>query len=360
MIIKIYQKYILNNFLNIITKVSLIFFGLIIILNLFEELNFFKDHNADFYIPISLTLLNSPIVLYEVFPFIFLIATQFFYIKIIDNNELLAYKNFGLNNFKILGFITFISFILGILIIVLFYNFSAKLKYFYFDIKNSYSSDNKYLAVITENGIWIKDEINDHTNIINAEHLEGKYLKNVSITQLSKDFDLIRSIEAETADTSSNIWVLENALIYQDNSPSLHHNKFSFETHFNFAKINSLFSSLSSLTIWNLVQLRDDYKSLKYSTNELDIHLNKLFSYPLYISLMTILSSILMLNIKNNRNKAFNLTLGILISVIIYYINYFFNVFGATKQLPIFFSNWLPLILLIIISSIGLVRINEK
>jgi len=67
-----------------------------------------------------------------------------------------------------------------------------------------------------------------------------------------------------------------------------------------------------------------------------------------------------MLNIKYNTNKIFNLTLGILLSVIIYYISHFFGTIGLAKQLPIFFSNWLPLILLIIVSSIGLVRINEK
>jgi len=75
---------------------------------------------------------------------------------------------------------------------------------------------------------------------------------------------------------------------------------------------------------------------------------------------MTILSSILMLNIKFNKSKIFNIILGTMLSVIIYYIKYFFNVFGANQQLPVFFSNWLPIILLLIIASIGLVRINEK
>ena len=45
---------------------------------------------------------------------------------------------------------------------------SSKLKFLYFDIKNEYTKDNKYLAVITENGIWIKDEINNKINLIHA------------------------------------------------------------------------------------------------------------------------------------------------------------------------------------------------
>ena len=360
MLLKIYQKYILNNFISTLGKVVFIFFGLIFILNLFEEISYFKDQETDFYTPLSLTLLNTPIVLYEVFPFIFLISTQFFYIKIIDNNELLAYKNFGINNFKILSFISLSSFVIGLLLVSLFYNFSAKLKFFYLDLKNNYSSDNKYLAVITENGIWIKDDINGNINIINAAHLEENYLKEVSITQLSKNFNLIKNIEAENADITNNEWILNKAVVYQNNFPKTEFESLPFETHFNFEKINSLFSNLSSLTIWSLIELREDYKSLKYSTKELDIHLNKLFSYPLYVALMSIISSILMLNIKYNTNKIFNLTLGILLSVIIYYINHFFGTIGLTKQLPIFFSNWLPLILLIVVSSIGLVRINEK
>ena len=35
---------------------------------------------------------------------------------------------------------------------------SSKLKFFYFDIKNIYSEDGKYLKHYSGNGLWIKDE----------------------------------------------------------------------------------------------------------------------------------------------------------------------------------------------------------
>ena len=47
----------------------------------------------------------------------------------------------------------------------------------YLELKNKYSGDNKYLAIVTENGLWIKDEIDGYTNIINAEKIDGKKLK---------------------------------------------------------------------------------------------------------------------------------------------------------------------------------------
>ena len=104
----------------------------------------------------------------------------------IDRNELIILKNFGIDNIKLISIISLVSFFISLLIIIFFYNFSAKLKHIYLDIKNDFASDNKYLAVITENGIWIKDGTDDHTNIINANIIEGKILKNVIITQFDK------------------------------------------------------------------------------------------------------------------------------------------------------------------------------
>jgi len=62
----------------------------------------FKNIETSFLYPLLLTFLNAPSILYDIFPFIFLISTQFFFIQIFDKNELSIYKSFGLDNFKIL------------------------------------------------------------------------------------------------------------------------------------------------------------------------------------------------------------------------------------------------------------------
>ena len=64
-------------------------------------------------------------------------------------------------------------------------------------MKNNYAIDNKYLAVITENGLWIKDETNKVIKIINSLKLEKNYLIDVEITEFNKDFELLRKIDAK-------------------------------------------------------------------------------------------------------------------------------------------------------------------
>ena len=79
-------------------------------LNLFEEINYFKDIDENLYYPLLLNILNAPSVLNSLFPFIFLIATQFLILSLIENNELIILKNFGIDNLKIIGVIASISF----------------------------------------------------------------------------------------------------------------------------------------------------------------------------------------------------------------------------------------------------------
>ena len=70
---------------------------------------------------------------------------------------------------KILKLITSISLFIGVFIVIIFYNLSAIMKFEYLNIKKNFTKDNKYLATITENGLWIKDEINEQINFINAK-----------------------------------------------------------------------------------------------------------------------------------------------------------------------------------------------
>ena len=360
MILKTYQKYLISQFSYVAFQISIIFFGLVFILNIFEEINYLKESEAGFYYPLLLTFLNTPSVFFQIFPFIFLISTQFFFLSITDKKELPIYKNFGLSNLKILSTIVTFSFILGILIVVIFYNFSSKMKFVYLDLKNNFSKDNKYLSVVTENGLWIKDEINDSINIINAEKIIGNYLSNVSITQFDKNFELTQTINSDKVNVSDFLWQVENPIIAKDKKKNQRVEYLIFETHFDIKKIKSLFSNLTSLSLFELNKLKNDYNELGYSTTEISLHQQKILSFPIYLTVMSLFASIIMLNIKHNKPKIFNLILGIMLSVIVYYINFFSGTLAQNEKIPIILSVWLPLIILSILSIIGMIRINEK
>ncbi len=358
--IQVYKKNIYKNFLICFSKITLVFFVTIIIMNLFEEINFLKEQNNNFVLlSIFLTLLNAPSVLIEIFPFIFLIAGLYFFIELIDKDELQIYKINGLTNIKIIYALGLISFLIGVFILVFFYHISANLKFAYLDIKNQYSKDDKYLAVITENGLWIKDEVQNKINYINAEKIENDKLINISISQFDENFELKKIIISKSADVESNTWKLINSVENIDNN-STFHEKLLFKSNFDMQKILNIFNNFSSLDFFKLKELEDDYKLLGYNTDVLLTYKHQLFSYPLYLVLMVFVASIVMLNIRFNKPKIYFITLGILISVIIYYINFFFSSIAKTQDFPYLLSAWGPKVLLLLIVSSSLIKINEK
>ncbi len=354
-----YVKFLSKIYLNSFFYVSLIMFSLIFILNLLSELDFFKDINVNSYFPIYLSLLNSPTFIFEMFPFIFLISTQLFFITLFNNNQLSIFKYSGLKNSKILFIISLMSFILGIVIVTLFYSLSSSLKNFYLDLKTNYTMDGKYLAVITKNGLWIKDVIDDRILIINSVKIDQNYLIDAYISEFNSNFEIKRNIVSPKIDISKKNWIIFNARIFNKNTKQ----KFEtleMKTNFDYLVIQSLFSNLSSLSILELLELRKNYKSLNYSLIEIDIQLLKLISFPIYLMLMTIFSSIIMMSTKKLKSSILKISIGLFFSVLIYYLFNFFNVLGKTEKINLFSSVLLPIVLLTVVNSLMIRRFNEK
>jgi len=333
--------------------------SLVLILNILKEIEFFSNKEVNSFYPIYLSFMNSPSIVFEMFPFIFLIATQFFFLKLFDNDEINIFKYSGLKNIKIINILSLISFFIGLLIITLFYSFSSNLQHYYLQIKNKFSDDKVYLAVINKNGLWIKDVVDNKTNIINSSKIDNNFLSNTFITTFDQEFNLIRSLKSDKIDIKDNEWLIYDVTVFENNV-SKKIDLIKFKSNFNQIKIESLFSNLSSLSLLKLIDLRQNYKSLNYSTVEVDMQIYKVATYPLFLVIMTILSSIIMLSTKKSDSKIIKIVIGLFLSVIIYYINNFFSVMGSTEKLPLLVSIWTPIIFLCLTNITLLININEK
>ncbi len=356
---KTYLKFLINNFLKSFFFVFFVIFCLVFIINLLTELEFFKDIDVSIFFTIYLSLLNSPTTIFEIFPFIFLISTQLFFIKLFDNDEIKIFKYSGLKNSKILVIISLVTFIIGLGIISLFYNASSNLKNFYLELKSSYTNDGKYLAVINRNGLWIRDKINERILIVNSSKISEDYLINNFITEFDSNYEVIRNIKSKKINIKSNNWIIYNPKIYVKNV-SEKKDKIVLYSNFNSKRINSLFSNLSSLSFLELIELRKNYNLLNYSTLDIEVQIQKIISYPLYLILMTLFSSIIMLYSKEFKSNTIKISIGLFFCVLIYYFNNLFNVLGTNARINHILAIWAPLLVLSFLTMLLTSKINEK
>ena len=76
--------------------------------------------------------------------------------------------------------------------------------------------------------------------------------------------------------------------------------------------------------------------------------------------MMSLFSASIMFRIKYLKNTTVQISLGLFFSVIIYYINNFSYVIGSTERAPLTMAVFLPIVMLFLINSVLLNRVNEK
>ena len=97
---------------------------------------------------------------------------------------------------------------------------------------------------------------------------------------MDSNFEFKKNIRADNANIEKNDWKLYNVIIIDDNNIVTEKKNLIFNSNFNYNEISNLFSNLSSLTYWELYELQKNYKSINYSTTEIQYHWQKIIAYP--------------------------------------------------------------------------------
>ena len=360
---RIILYYIIKKFLKTFFMLVIGFYCFGIILNLFEELEFFKNTNAKFYLPYTLTLILIPGMTIKLLPFIIFISSMWFMVNIKDNKDLLMLKTFGYSNLKLFNILALISFILGWSIITIFNPLTAKMTQYYEKTKSKYSRDIDHLVFFNRNGLWIKENLIDGKRIITAKELEEKNLINMSIISLSNNNDFKKKIISQKTDISKNNWKLYDVKIFTLNDGVTvveEYENYEINSLYNYEKITGLFKNFDTMSFLNIVLNYNDLLKQGYSKTFLDNTLNVLLTLPFLLMMMTGLASILTLNSLKKTNNLKYVFLSFLVVIIVFYFKDLSLALGQAGKISLQLSIWSPVIALSLFIFIGILQINEK
>ena len=358
----IINTYLISQFLKTFINVVLIFCCLGLIMNLFEEINFFKNYDVGILMPIKLSLLVIPSIIINLLPFILFISSMAVFIKLKDNRDIIALKTFGFSNINFLILFSISSIFISIVILFVLNPLTSATVKYYEDIKGRYDLDKSHLASINSNGIWIREIVGNNINIIKSKSLEGDRLINLSIYKFDKNYALYSRLEASEARISENPWILQNGrkLNFDEEKKIEEFLTFEFESTFNVEKLNSIYSNLDTVSFLNLLANMDYLISKGYNPMLLTEKKHFYLSLPFFLILMVCLASMFTLNSNKRKQNTYYILLSILLCVIIFYFKNFSAALGTTQKIPIILSVWSPVIILSLFCSIGVMQINDK
>jgi lipopolysaccharide export system permease protein len=358
----IINKYLAIGFIKVVVNMILIFFCLAFIMNIFEEINFFKDIDVGIYLPVSLSLLIVPSLMHEMFPFIILFSGIWFFLKIKKTDEVTALKISGMPNSFIILVPSIISILLGIFVVTSVNPITSVLVKNYEVIKGNYEKDKDYLAAITNNGIWIREKDLDKNNIIRAKNLQNENLKVVSIYQFDKNNNFVKRIEAKSANISKLTWELIDVKIMNEEGKVLSDNidKLSYNSIYDLKRIQSLYSNLNTISFWKIDSEIKLLKERGYSTKQMETKLHRSLAFPFFLLAMVLLSGVFTLGIGFRDSNLTYIFVAIITCVLVYFFNDFSSALGKTEKIGIEAAVWMPIIIIFIFSAVGVIYANQK
>tara|TARA_B100000963_G_scaffold262473_1_gene230630 strand:+ start:2157 stop:3254 length:1098 start_codon:yes stop_codon:yes gene_type:complete len=355
-------KYLIKEFSFSLLIFTIIFSSLIIFVTYIDEILFFKDKEItdNFFIKtLILSLIKSPTLIINLSPFIFLFSGIFFYVKFLRNNEITPMSLSGFSK----NFITLVpgifSLILGILIVLILSPITSELSKYYETVKTKYSA-NENLIIMSDTGIWIKENKDNKTNIIRADIIKKENfnnLKNISIFVFNNN-KFSGRIDGDNVTIIGKVWTLDNANYNMLNKNKVLKN-YKYYSQINLDKLKNFFNNSDVFSIWNIFYELQEIRQRGYYGQELVIKLNKYLSLPLLLFSMIILSTVFTIKTNYTFNNFLYAFFGILTGIIVYFLADLSIAFGKSGKIPLVLSVWMPVILIMTFSTYSLLRNDE-
>jgi len=208
---KIFDRYILKNFLNILLFSIAAFTLIYIITNLIEKLDSFLDKQIPSKMIILYYIYFIPEIIKQILPVSMLMASLFSVSQLARHHELIAMKSSGVSLFRILLPIIIFSFFISIFSFFfneLFVLYTNRLK---FDIDRVYLLKLPPTGLTEQSNISIQDS---EERIVNVGYFDSERLiaYNINI-QIKKENTITQRIDAKEMRWIKNKWILNNGAV---------------------------------------------------------------------------------------------------------------------------------------------------
>ena len=200
------NKYLAINFL--IISIFIIFINLIELSRIISE----DDKSINNFVVLS--FLKLPSILNEIIPFVTIISVAFLIRNLINNNEFISMRNLGYSIFDIFIPISIAVFIVGLFFLLIVNPLSVSMESIY-DTKLDNNDSSLYSIKISDNEMWIKNEIDEiNSSFINIKNINLRNMNASDIKILLINIDSNKFIMAEKGEFKDNLFILNNVNFY--------------------------------------------------------------------------------------------------------------------------------------------------
>ncbi len=342
--------YIARRFLMTVGMVFLIFLGILLLIDMIEQLRRFSGQDIGFTGALRLSLFNVPETLYRILPLILIIGSIAMFLGLARSSELVVVRAAGRSGLRFLLTPVLVSLALGGLIVAVLNPLVAATQKAYEDARAAYMDGAGSSLSVSDTGLWLRQGGEYGQTVIQAarSNLDGTELFGVTFLTFGPDGTPATRVEADSAKLVPGAWQVTNGKIWTltDANPELTavtwDNQTRLPSDLTPERIRDSFGTPSAVPIWQLPAFIRGLEQAGFSAQSYRLWLQMELAQPLLLVAMVLIAAgFTMRHVRFGKTGTMVLY-AVLAGFAIFFLRNFAQALGENGQIPVALAAWSP------------------
>ncbi len=350
--------YIARRFLGTVGKVFLVFFAILMLIDMIEQLRRFSDAGIGLTGAAELSLLSVPETLYRILPLIMVMGAIANFLGLARSSELVVVRAAGRSGLHFLMTPLLVSVALGLLAVAFFNPLVAATSKAYDDRRSELSHGGRSVLSVADTGLWLRQGSEDGQTVIQAarSNLDGTELFGVTFIGFDLNGAPGTRIEAETARLVEGAWELTGTKTWDLTLPNpellavVDPGPIALPSDLTPERIRDSFGTPSAIAFWDLPGYIADLERAGFSAQSYRLWYQMELALPLLMAAMVLVAAGFTMRHVRFGGTGRMVLFALLAGFGFYFLRNFAQALGDSGQIPVLLAAWSPPVAAVMLS----------
>lgn len=346
------DRYFARRFLGAFLGVMGVFLGILILLDLVEQVRKFTADDVRFVDLLGLTLLHVPESLYRILPLVMILATLTLFLSLARTSELVVTRASGRSALRSLAAPVTVALAVGIVAVTVLNPMVAATSKQYELLSEKFSHGASSVLSISREGLWLRQSDGGDggvQTVIRAEraNLDGTELYDVTFIGFAPESGPAFRLEADSARLTPGAWQLRGVKEWRFDTANPERDSatyplFILPSTLTRNRILDSFATPSAIPIWELPAFIKQLEHAGFSARRHIVWLNMELALPLLLVAMVLVGAGFTMRHTRSGRTGLMVLLALAMGFSLYFMRNFAQILGENGQIPVLLAAWGP------------------
>lgn len=346
----ILHRYFARRFLMTFLGLLAVFFLLLALIDLVEQLRRFSADGIGFRRIAQLTLLNMPRAISDILPLVMILSTIALFLGLSRSSELVVTRASGRSALVALMAPVLVAFVIGALAVAMLNPVVAATSKRYATLFENYRFGITDVLSISREGLWLRQGGTEGQTVIRAERAnpDGTVFYNVTFLSYAPEGGPLRRIEAREAVLVPGAWEATDVKVWPlalDVNPEAlaeTHDTLSIPSDLTQERIRDSFGQPDAISIWDLPDYVSRLQEAGFSARRHQVWFQMELARPLFLTAMVLIGAAFTMRHVRMGGTGVAVLSAVMLGFTLFYIRNFAQIMGENGQIPILLAAWAP------------------